>query len=326
MSNEKASPDEHTGTWRRCLCAGPPAPTDGSLGTTGASAGRNALVKGAGALRRSRHRLSVDELMGSRRTGSVPHAGTRTPTGDADHAYLLRVATIADQISSAVEPSAALELLRQAAAAMGAEHAAFVSFEGDGQDSTGYRFLLACDPHWRQEFMAARCANDDPWLSYARHHSEAAIASTLTLDTPEQQQAAAVTMRHGFVSTLLVPAHSGPGHSRISLLCLGSTHPGHFENGGHRITFGAKALTLHLHDWWLAQIRRELVMRVRISASDLELLSHERLGHSSKHIARALQISEKSVNSRFQRMLLKLGVPNRRKAAKLAAECGLIQF
>ena len=74
----------------------------------------------------------------------------------------------------------------------------------------------------------------------------------------------------------------------------------------------------------MARIRRELLVRARITPSDLELLRHEYHGHSSKHIAAVLQVSPSSINSRFQRMNTKLGVPNRRTAARLAAECGLL--
>ena len=41
-------------------------------------------------------------------------------------------------------------------------------------------------------------------------------------------------------------------------------------------------------------------------------------------MARLLQMSPHAINSRFQRMNARLGVPNRRAAAQLAAEYGLI--
>jgi len=79
-----------------------------------------------------------------------------------------------------------------------------------------------------------------------------------------------------------------------------------------------------LHDWWLTRIRRDLIVKARITSADLVLLQHECQGHGSKKIAAALQVSKSSVNSRFQRMNAKLGVANRRMAVQLAVECGLI--
>ncbi len=74
----------------------------------------------------------------------------------------------------------------------------------------------------------------------------------------------------------------------------------------------------------VARIRRELIARAHITLSDLALLRHQCQGHSSKRIAAELHVSRSSINSRFQRMNTKLGVPNRKMAARLAAECGLI--
>ena len=54
------------------------------------------------------------------------------------------------------------------------------------------------------------------------------------------------------------------------------------------------------------------------------MLAQERLGRGTKAICSALQMSPTAVNSRFQRLNAKLGVPNRKAAAQLAAEYGLI--
>ena len=83
-------------------------------------------------------------------------------------------------------------------------------------------------------------------------------------------------------------------------------------------------LALELHDWWLTRIRRELIVKAHITPSDVVLLRHQRQGHSSKRIAADLHVSKSSIDSRFQRMNTKLGVANRRMAAQLALECGLL--
>ena len=101
--------------------------------------------------------------------------------------------------------------------------------------------------------------------------------------------------------------------------------PGYFEGEAFgRFRLGARILAAELHDWWLARIRRELIVKARITQADLELLRHQCQGHSSKRIAAELRVSNSSINSRFQRMNTKLGVPNRRMAARLAVECGLL--
>lgn len=56
----------------------------------------------------------------------------------------------------------------------------------------------------------------------------------------------------------------------------------------------------------------------------MKLLQWEWQGLNSKQIGNLLGMGPAYVDSRFQRLNLKLGVPNRRAAAKLAAEYGLI--
>ncbi len=239
--------------------------------------------------------------------------------------YTDHVAAIAERIGEARDQATVHALLVEGVHALGAEHAIFVSFIRDNADLSACRFMLVCEPDWCQRYLEAGCFAHDPWLAYAAHRSEPIPASSLPVLDPEGQRVIALAQQNGFASAALVPAHSGAGHSRISLLCLGSTQPHFFEGEGFsRFRLGARLLAAELHDWWLARIRRELIVKARITQADLELLRHEHQGHSSKRIAAELNVSKSSINSRFQRMNMKLGVPNRRLAARLAVECGLL--
>ena len=81
---------------------------------------------------------------------------------------------------------------------------------------------------------------------------------------------------------------------------------------------------MELHDWWVAQVKRELIVNARLTQDDLFLLTRERQGHSTKRIANELGTTPGSIDARFQRINAKLGVPNRKAAARVAAEYGLI--
>jgi len=239
--------------------------------------------------------------------------------------YTARIADVAERIADAKDQATSLALLREGVYVLGAENAVFVSFIRDNADLSACRFMLVCEPDWCRRYIEADCFAHDPWLAYAAHHSEPIVASSLPVMDAEGQRVIALAMQNGFTSSALVPAHSGAGHSRISLLCLGSSTPGFFEGDGFgRFRLGARLIAAEMHDWWLSKIRRELIIKARITQADLELLRHEHQGHSSKRIAAELHVSKSSINSRFQRMNVKLGVPNRRQAARLAAECGLL--
>ena len=243
----------------------------------------------------------------------------------ADEHYLDRVVSIAVQVPAASDQQTVHALFRDGVAALGASCAVFVSFVRDDRNLAACRFMLACDPAWGRIYVHDGHFAHDPWLAYAAHHSEPVVASALTVLDAEHQRVMDLAARAGFVSAVLVPAHSGAGHSRISLLCLGSSTPGYFESEGlPQLRVSARMLALELHDWWLSRIRRDLIMKSRITPDDLVLLQHQCQGHSSKKIAAELQVSKSSINSRFQRMNAKLGVGTRRMAVQLAIECGLI--
>ena len=226
----------------------------------------------------------------------------------ADERFPARVAAIAEKVAAANDQQTVHALFQQGVAALGATSAVFVSFVRDDGDLAACRFMLACDPHWARLYVQEGHFAHDPWLAYAAHHSEPVVASTLNVLDGDHQRVIQLAARAGFVSALLVPAHSGAGHSRISLLCLGSASPGYFEDAGlPRLRVSARMLALELHDWWLSRIRRDLIAKARITAADLILLQHECQGHGSKKIATELQVSTSSINSRFQRMNAKLG-------------------
>ena len=243
----------------------------------------------------------------------------------ADEHYAQRVLDITARIPETLDQPTVLSLLREGVAALGAERAVFISFVRQETELSTCRFMLDCDPGWCQRYLEAGFLAQDPWLAYAARQSEPVIASALNVLDDAQRRVVALARDAGFASTVLVPAHSAAGHARISVLCLGHSQPGYFEGGGFApLRVCARALAAELHDWWLARIRRELVVKSRIRPRDLALLEHECMGHSSARIAAELHISRECVNSRFQRMIAKLGVPNRRTAARLAVDCGLI--
>jgi DNA-binding CsgD family transcriptional regulator len=239
--------------------------------------------------------------------------------------YSNRVSEVVEQIAGTTDPAGVQRLLRQGVAALGAERAAFVSFVHGPSALSSCRFMLDCEPAWCRRYLEAGCFAHDPWMAYAAKESEPVLASALNIVDAAQRSVVALAVEAGFASAVLAPAHTGAGHGRVGLLCLGHRDPGYFEAGGFaRLRVSARALALELHDWWLARVQQELLVRLRITRRDLALLEHLCMGHSSKLVADVLQVSPESIDSRYQRLIAKLGVANRRMAAQLAVDCGLI--
>ena len=244
-------------------------------------------------------------------------------TGAVD--YFVRVSEIVREIGVADDTLRAVELLEKATLRMGAEVAVFASFIRDDESCQSYRLLLACDPQWCMEYEQLAGFADDPWLNYARHHSEPVRASEVEVGSPIQQSVVQLAQRFGFRSAVIVPAPSSGGLSRLGVLCLGSSIAGYFEADGY-VAFKvvARSVAMEFHEWWLARLKDDFVASSRLTAVDLALLAHEREGHSTKVIARVLGATTGAIDTRFQRINAKLGVPNRKAAARLAAEYGLI--
>src|SRR5574337_218863 len=239
--------------------------------------------------------------------------------------YAGAVSEVVQAIGAAEDEMQAVRLLREAAHRLGAETAAFVSFVRDDGSHESFRFLLACDPVWCHEYQRRAWFSHDPWLQYALAHSEPVLASSIPAGSGKQRELAELAKSYGFASGVIVPAPSAASLSRVGVLCLGSGREGYFEAGGFGpLKIAARGLAMELHDWWIARIKGELLANAGLTDDDLTLLRHERTGHGTKTIATELNTTTSAVDSRFQRVNQKLGVPNRRAAATLAAEYGLI--
>lgn len=239
--------------------------------------------------------------------------------------YAGSVSELIQSVAAAGDEADAVILLSHAAQRMGAESSAFVSFVRDDGSHESFRFLLACDPVWCHEYQQRAWYAHDPWLQYALTHSEPALVSSIPHGSPKQRELAELARSYGFSSGLIVPAPSATSLSRVGVLCLGSSREGYFEAGGlGPLRIAARALAMELHDWWIGRIKGELLANAGLSEEDLELLRRERRGLGTKAIAAALNTTTGAVDSRFQRLNQKLGVPSRRAAATLAAEYGLV--
>lgn len=239
--------------------------------------------------------------------------------------YMTRVSAVIREMQSAREHAQAVELLREATVRMGAEASIFASFIREGETCLSYRVLLACDPTFLPECRRSHRSELDPWMTYAQRHSEPVRSSDSSIAGDAACAAVELALRFGFRSAVIVPAPSSGGLSRTGVLCLGSSRRDYFDDDGYvTLKVVARGVAMELHDWWLGRLRDELIDATGITATDLALLNHELLGHTTKTIARLHGLSTGSVDSRFQRLNIKMGVANRKAAAHLAAEYGLI--
>lgn len=247
------------------------------------------------------------------------------PTIPVDEAACaLRMLDLLRVLGDAPDDVTALDHLEEALHLMDADSAVFVSFVREATTRSAFRWLLACDPLWALEYSTQGWHEHDPWLRHALHGTEPTRDTELHIQ-PDEQAFASTSARLGFASAVIVPAPTDAGSSRVGMLCIGSRTPGFFtEDVFNRLRVPARALAMELHRWVLRSARRELIGETRITDDEIELLRHEAAGRTSKHIGALLDIEAKTVDSRFQKVLAKLQVPDRHTAARVARLYGVI--
>ena len=110
------------------------------------------------------------------------------------------------------------------------------------------------------------------------------------------------------------------------MLCIGSETANDFEGTEARTVRSlARALGAELHDWLTWYLREQLRAAGHLQATDLDLLTLEWQGFGTKEISLRTGMSESSVNSRFQRINVRLKCSNRKYSAKRAAAYGLLE-
>lgn len=239
--------------------------------------------------------------------------------------YGMRVIDLLPVIGEADSTESAMHLFRTAVMLLGADAGVFMSYLRDDATRESYRSLLACDPSWASEYARHGWFHHDPWLRHATHETEPTRSSELKLTTADEAAFAEASAKLGFASAVIAPAPSGFGRSRVGVLCLGSQRADFFDDEGYgKVRVLARTLAMELHSWMMRSIRRELLLKSRLTAADIELLRHEAAGHSSKLIGATLNIEAKTVDCRFQRVCAKLEAPDRRTAARIAQLYGVL--
>jgi len=238
--------------------------------------------------------------------------------------YFARVSEVTLKLDSARNVANVADHLKEAVDRLGADVGAFVSYIVGHRDQS-FRFFLACDPRWYVEYEQSAWYADDPWLEYASRHALPILARDIPIGDAAQGAIVRIAERYGFSSAVVVPAPAGRDLTRLGMLCLGSREPAYFDGEAFRsVSVAALPLALSLLDWSTRDARHELLRSTLLHPEDLYLLELVRRGRSTKEIAKALDTTTTSLNSRFQRIIAKLGVPNKGAAAQLAAEYGLI--
>lgn len=252
---------------------------------------------------------SVDE---HGQAGTAPTHVSQTAAFDlCDLATSLAVA---DEVSAI----AALEL---AARVGGADAALFVWVVPEDDGHCWYRSIAALDHEWGASALRRLHAGPCNWLAHAARSSEPMLVRDSSIECDEAD-AGSTHRTGGRQAAWLIPAPSPQDSDVLGLLILAGQDE-HRLDVTSRLLPLYRALALGLSDWFLRRGREELVRRAHLTDRDLDLLRREALGHGSKRIASALHVEPKTIDCRFHRLNVRMGVGNRRDAVRLCKRYGL---
>jgi DNA-binding CsgD family transcriptional regulator len=219
------------------------------------------------------------------------------------------------------DESSAIAALELAARAGGADAALFVWVIPD-DDRCWYRSIAALDPDWSASALRRLHSGPCTWLAHAARSSEPLLVCP-NLDKGEEGVERDDADLGPPRAIWLIPAPPPRGSDVLGILMLAGKDEQQLD-ATSRLMPVYRALALGLTDWFQRQGRNELVQRAHLTDRDLDLLRYESLGHGSKRIASALNAEPKTIDCRFHRLNVRLGVANRRDAVRLCQRYGLL--
>jgi DNA-binding CsgD family transcriptional regulator len=219
------------------------------------------------------------------------------------------------------DEAGAIAVLELAARAGGADAALFVSVI-PGEDQCWYRSIAALDPDWSASALRQLHGGASNWLAHAARSSEPVLVRQARCEEQECLDEPGADLRPPR-AIWLIPAPAPRGCDVLGLLMIAGKDEQRLDATGRMMPI-YRALALGLTDWFQRRGRDELVRRCQLTDRDLDLLRRESLGEGSKRIASALNTEAKTIDCRFHRLNVRLGVANRRDAVRLCRRYGLI--
>lgn len=246
------------------------------------------------------------------------------PAGNPAHPAFALAAI--NRIRDAGDAAQLLERLVGAVASIGATAGLYSTLFPEQGDEPSSFSLFACDPRFVHEQSGIGPWQEHPWLRYARTRATPGTELDVRVRTQSDRTALDLARSYGFASFLVVPTPAAAQLGRVGVLCLGSEQEGFFQRDATRFArLLAHALAAELHEWVTTHARLNLQRTANLANRDIELLSMQWHGLSSKAIAQRTGMSVAAVDSRFQRLVRRLECTNRKAAARRAAEYGLLE-
>jgi len=236
----------------------------------------------------------------------------------------LRLVELANGLDATSDVDVVRAILDETGALLDATHWIFATIAPQTSPIESWRFLVGCPAKWCQIYARNHWYLNDPVMQYALENTTPRLISNLPLSTAGQRRMLQEAKQFGFDDGIVVPAH-GPNNIRVGALYLAyavaRTMPLELLNA---VRSALRALAATLLDWDSACLRRDLLNETRLTEREIRLLGYELRGFTAQDIANLEEVPVNSVNRTFGSIINKMGMTNKREAARLALASGLV--
>jgi hypothetical protein len=271
-----------------------------------------------------RHRRGSTTLWRTTKSGGSQMPASRSEFLEPDlRRHLPSAAADLCEVASSLvvaNEAQAVSALEVAARIGGAEAALFVWVIPQGDEHHWFRSIAALDHRWGASVLQGLHEGPCAWLAHAARSSEPLLVRVAPTNSCADSTSADNVVEER--AAWLVPAPSPQSSDALGLLILTGTDELRLEVTKHLLPV-YRALALALAEWFQRRAREELVQQAHLTDRDLDLLRREWMGHGSKRIAAALNAEPKTIDCRFHRLNVRLGVATRRDAVRLCRRYGL---
>ena len=215
--------------------------------------------------------------------------------------------------------------LHQLNALLGCKGSIVSLCSGSSEEIEDYRFILACDIDFKDQYRDNKWFQIDPYILYAQTNTAPVLLEQVAVRSPGQKRLILASRKAGYRSGAVIGVHSPVKTVAMSVLYIGSDDEGYFNEGSLEVVkMYLRAIAAEVLEWRLRYKRQQLLANVKLRQHECELLALTRQGYSSQEIAALHGKTKNAIDQALRRASLKIGAESRAQAAKLAWELGLL--
>jgi DNA-binding CsgD family transcriptional regulator len=215
--------------------------------------------------------------------------------------------------------------LHQVNALLGCKGSIVSLCAGSIDEIDDYRFILACDIHFKELYRENKWFQIDPYILYAQTNTAPVLLEQVPAKSPGQKRLLQASREAGYRSGAVIAVHSPVSAARMAVLYIGSDDESYFNPQSLGVAkMYLRAIAAEILEWRLRYKRLQALNNAHIKPDECELLSLARQGYTSSEMAGLLGKTKSSVDQRLYRVMIKLGCRTRSSAAKTAWELGLL--